>query len=334
MFLKKPKYELCKRARIFLGTKCSSVCPFCYYRNDEKYFHSPSTIRSYIDNVYRLGFVSVDFTGGEPLEYPYLQDLLKISKSYNLETGLVTQYFDVDKLLLIKDVLDDIVVSYHTVIYNKRFMRQHVEDFLHAVYSLFPFVRINITLHSQINLENLFWLLDLIKQLDKKKIQVNIHPFNYWANTQHKVDRHKLLYNLWYQVLHKLLDMNHVEVNVKYVPFCILRDHLHVVNGLYQHLYDIRDWYPDYDCVTYKEIYPNLEDYAINYIHFNKFAYRFYTQACYKCQLLPICEGIQKGTKDLFFVKPINTLGSYVYDPMHFRYNKNYTITHKVRYDE
>jgi MoaA/NifB/PqqE/SkfB family radical SAM enzyme len=80
-------------AHWYVTTRCNSRCKTCSIWCDARYKCKESTIESRIDLLRQLkamGFLSIDFTGGEPLLYPGLPALIRAARKKGIMTWLTT----------------------------------------------------------------------------------------------------------------------------------------------------------------------------------------------------------------------------------------------------
>ncbi|MDP2974013.1 MAG: radical SAM protein [Candidatus Diapherotrites archaeon] len=77
----------------YLTYDCNLKCDFCNVwrqRIERKKLHKISDIESNLDDLKRLGVRIIDFTGGEPLLYPYVIEALHAAKQRGFFTTLAT----------------------------------------------------------------------------------------------------------------------------------------------------------------------------------------------------------------------------------------------------
>lgn len=79
---------------LILTSKCNLKCPFCFYVQDPLRVATGTLnlqrLTKLIEEAKDLDFNEVSFTGGEPLLYPGLCQLIKLSQSLGLKTDLAT----------------------------------------------------------------------------------------------------------------------------------------------------------------------------------------------------------------------------------------------------
>jgi MoaA/NifB/PqqE/SkfB family radical SAM enzyme len=77
----------------YVTTRCNSRCSYCDIWRDVKYKSQESTLSNRINLLYqlkKLGFISIDFTGGEPLLYKGLPKLIQRAHKMGFFTSLTT----------------------------------------------------------------------------------------------------------------------------------------------------------------------------------------------------------------------------------------------------
>lgn len=87
------KNECCEvpfSVNISVTEECPLRCPMCFRPYDEKRELKPETIFGYIDQLSSLGSQYVQFSGGEPLIYPHLSQVILHAKNKKLKTHIST----------------------------------------------------------------------------------------------------------------------------------------------------------------------------------------------------------------------------------------------------
>ncbi len=81
-----------KKIAIYLTNKCNLHCKHCFIEGCPKnnQFLSFSQVKTALKYFYQLGFLRVEFTGGEPYLSPYLIPSLKFAKKIGFHTGIST----------------------------------------------------------------------------------------------------------------------------------------------------------------------------------------------------------------------------------------------------
>jgi MoaA/NifB/PqqE/SkfB family radical SAM enzyme len=86
-----------------LHSKCNAKCEFCYAQNETKVAEKPLTLddwKEVIDQARALGCYTATFSGGEPLIYPHLVDLIEYVKSRGMVSFTSTNGVAVTEKLL------------------------------------------------------------------------------------------------------------------------------------------------------------------------------------------------------------------------------------------
>jgi len=80
-------------AHWYVTTRCNSRCKTCSIWCDVRYKCKESTLDSrfaLLQQLRAMGFLSIDFTGGEPLLYPGLPELIGVARKMGIMTWLTT----------------------------------------------------------------------------------------------------------------------------------------------------------------------------------------------------------------------------------------------------
>lgn len=114
----KPIFDLPEEVMIEIESRCNFNCQFCFNkisfaklnRNIKEF--SFIYIKKILDGISRQGIKRVRFTGGEPLLYPEIIEVIKYAKNKKLEVVLNTNGYFVDKKLAnsIKGFVDDVLI--------------------------------------------------------------------------------------------------------------------------------------------------------------------------------------------------------------------------------
>nr|WP_289063868.1 radical SAM protein [uncultured Anaerostipes sp.] len=75
---------------IAVTERCPLKCPFCFQKYDHYHELSYQMVQKYIDEISSLGTAQVQFSGGEPLVYPYLLESISYAHSKGLYTVIST----------------------------------------------------------------------------------------------------------------------------------------------------------------------------------------------------------------------------------------------------
>ena len=306
---------ICKRGKVDIGTFCNYKCYFCYYKSKLNQTTSLDTIKSRIYRLYELGCRDFDLSGGEPTIRRDFIDIIKYIKALNsdnkvscltngsnpkiikkaFEAGLMEILFSIHSYGDIHDEMTGIKGSYDKII-----------DSYWIAKELGIKCRINSTI-TNINyhlIDNVYF--DLIQIL--KPQQVNFLPINYFENTEESIDYSVILKPIENFIdkftnmqnstkvdnLHKFENWE-CEVNVRYVPFCHLPNHIEYLKGYKQHIYDSGDWN-----ICWYHYTPSTLENLNNMLRENRIRSYNKVDKCLKCKYFNECDGIEPQAKQDF----------------------------------
>jgi len=290
-----------------VGHRCNADCEFCYYRfKKNKKWKDLERLKKEAERFryfYRNGFVY--FTGGEPTIYPDILKLIKYCNEIGLKPTIITNGFTlVDKKNCIKFKnagIDCFLISFFGVkksidkvtgiksTYKKQIK---VLDNLNAL--KIPF-RFNVTLHKH-NIKQIPKIAQIA--IDKGAINVDFLVFNPYFEW-HKiidVDFQERYSNMTKKLIKaiKILEDQNIEVNVRYLPICMLKGYEKNVYNFKQLSYDPYEW--DYNSWgNYFIINPKEKWYKKEAIR--KAVYdgpHVKSEKCKSCSLNSICDGFHK----------------------------------------
>jgi cyclic pyranopterin phosphate synthase len=81
------------KLRVILNQKCQLNCVYCYKEGiftGRNNCLNPEDFKTVIKSARNAGFDEIKFTGGEPLLYSYLLELVKYSKNLNYKEIRIT----------------------------------------------------------------------------------------------------------------------------------------------------------------------------------------------------------------------------------------------------
>lgn len=328
---------LTNRFRVFTGYLCNIDCSFCFYRNKQ-----PKDIKEFIFkqmNIGRkFGMTGVDFSGGEPTILPYWFEILSHTKEIGFKNicSITNGFRYSNKDFLRKSVdfgLNDILFSLHGD-------KPEIHDELTGVHNSFDKIirsmenakelgikyRIN-TVVSKYNYKIMPRLAELINQLNPSNM--NFLPFRIETNAEsHNLTNFTETIKYIKEAI-DVLDKN-IEINVRYVPFCMMKDYEKYVNTYIQRLFDSNEW-SEYLFSKMDNIRDNKELLPVDFESSRlKLELEAMTNTikdvcqkipvCIKCKCKWICEGIWKSYINHFGEDEFNSIeGNDLYDPLYFR---------------
>lgn len=90
MIRKERRYNAPYSVNISVTEKCPLKCPICFREYGKRYELEPRSIYKYIDELALLGTKQVQFSGGEPLVYPYLVEIIAYTHKKGIHTAIST----------------------------------------------------------------------------------------------------------------------------------------------------------------------------------------------------------------------------------------------------
>jgi molybdenum cofactor biosynthesis enzyme MoaA len=81
-------------ARFYITFRCNSLCGYCNVWQDDKFKGyeelTPDRARQILDELYGLGVRYVDFTGGEPVLHPHIDEIVQYAKSLGMAVEITS----------------------------------------------------------------------------------------------------------------------------------------------------------------------------------------------------------------------------------------------------
>jgi MoaA/NifB/PqqE/SkfB family radical SAM enzyme len=318
--------KLCRRFWLFIGTQCKISCSFCYYNKERRYWLALDQLKQISSRFLSVyNFTSVDISGGEPLDYPFLEDLISYLHDLQLQVGIVTNGLNVTRLSKLLDDLDDILVTFHGFSDVYQLTTGKHENFKLVLETInlledyhFPF-RINCVLFGQ-HESYISDVLDFLNEFSYLK-QVNLLPINSWASRKDEIFIRRYIYDYW------SFDNKqyHFELNVRYLPYCLAPLSINV--PMYLHIWDKHDWSPISYTIKNLDVKQKMTDQQFlfqNLLYVNKRLSRshFKFPECKQCKFYYICDGFQQAYKrvSIYLREKIQVQeGEYEYNPLKFR---------------
>lgn len=298
----------CNRARLDTGPFCNYDCEFCYYKDILDIKTPWEVVKQRIDYIHSYGITEIDMSGGESSVSP---DWFKILDYCNERFDSISclshggKFSNMDFLKESKEHgLKEILFSLHGAteevhdkITGRKGSFKRILQGIKNAQELGMIVRTNATIYYQNyhQLENEY--ADLINSI--KPIETNFITLNYWGE-YHNIPFDNVNYTAMTDGIKRCIDklQNGIRINVRYVPYCYMKDYEKYVCDHYQHIYDLPDWN--------KEMYNYIVDTSKTYTEKEKltFAYSeakkqrglFYRKEldCLKCKHFYICDGVEK----------------------------------------
>jgi len=346
--------KITKRAVLYIGYSCNIRCRFCYYRHKIKKNWKNLKFAKAEASVYRKFFdnTRVDITGGEPTVYPKIEKLAQHCKAIGLRPSIITNGIILSKekkvIELQKAGVFDYLISVHGLDEVYDYLVDHKRGFelqKKAVKNLnkhnIPF-RINVTI-TKFNTPQLLDISKYAKEINAKIVNfICFNPFYEWENISGIDFQEK--HSIIAITLRKALDYlkkNKIETNVRYFPFCLLKQYEEHQFNYPQLPYDSHEWdfmswlkrvNPKYQVVSlFKKLILNNKKQMPGEIYSN-FAFAVTAKnyrkkhKCENCSMVGVCDGLTKQYFNRFSdleLKPYD--GNIIKDPTHY-IKKQYKI--------
>ena len=246
-----------KRVKIVTGLKCNIQCVFCYYRDNLK---APNRtfddIRLDLLYAQKHGIQEIDFSGGEPTLHPDLSKLISEAKSLGMrKVSIITngwrladrQYLQTLKVAGLDEVLFSVHgpdSDTHDSITRVSGSFQRISEALTNAAEEGIMIRTN-TVVNGLNYKHLPNIASFV--LLFHPVQVNFITINDWCFAKNLVDTLMVPYSEMSLQLKKACDLlvNRVNtVNVRYIPFCFMKDYERFVCNHKQSVFDPYEWVP------------------------------------------------------------------------------------------
>ena len=301
-----------RRAHVFLGTKCSYHCKFCYgngERNED--FYPLERVKDYIKFLHEYGIEEIEYTGGEPTECSYLPELVEwVSETYGMRQCIITNGSgDNYRELYLKGVTEFLFSLHgynkesHTFITGRydawekinRSMKE-VEGFVDGL------LRINVTICKYNYLfleEQAQYIIDNFPTV----FQVNYLPMNSWENAT-KYEDFSVPYAEYVDRLERAVGIirsnpyRRTRIAIRYIPYCKLPEFLHpYVYDHIHHAFDDYDWNQELDGETihFEYLSKSYGHYMISSILNKRKSLYTKFDVCLLCDKFHICDGVQRN---------------------------------------
>lgn len=176
----------------YLTYKCNSRCVYCDIKDREPVEADPSVVKNILTEFRKLGGKIVILTGGEPLLYPYLREILLHARKLNLKSIITTNgILYLQKWRELRGVVDQLEFSLPTLdpeIYKRERGVELFEKTKEAVV-IAKKIGENPILSVTLTNENIHKLDSLIKWAKSYSIKIILKPeFSFVGNGGLKAD--------------------------------------------------------------------------------------------------------------------------------------------------
>ncbi len=331
---------LTRRGVLWIGLMCNLRCIFCY---DKQFKHKkilkwiPFDAEKGIKPVlskFKFFYKNnhVDIMGGEPTLYPEIFQLLNYCKTIDLDVTIITHALKLSKIETVKKYKDaginDFLISFHGLdkVANNLFGIDKLDITKYQLKALenlaecnIPF-RFNVIL-TKYNLEQLAKIAEICLQFGGSVINfINFNPYFEWSkisNIPFQVKVTEVASRL--KDIIKFCNTNGLEINVRYVPFCVMKGYEAHIYTDYQLPYDVHEW--DFNSWYDENEKPQMSEewyYSYSKKQLKKHGY-IQGKSCSECALRNICSGFHSQYVNRWGwdeAKPYE--GSLVTNPKHF----------------
>jgi MoaA/NifB/PqqE/SkfB family radical SAM enzyme len=326
------------RARLFTGYRCNIDCKFCFYRGLEP-IDIKEEIYKQIELGKKLGIQDWDISGGEPTILPYWFEVLdSLVENGFRKIAVITNGYKISTKNFLKQSVEH---GLNEVLFSLHGPNNEIHDGMTGIKGSFMKVMrgidkakeldILLRVNTVVTKDNYKLLPDIAKGIN----MFNPHSFNFLPfRIENTAQPEGNVVNLPESIKYikeaiDILDKN-IIINVRYVPFCLMRGYEKYVSMYIQRAFDSFDW-TEYvirilDCIRRKTEIPlpktwkdrfELEMESVYETIKDICGYRF---SCLKCRCFPICEGIWKNNNKIFGSEEYNPIqGELIKDILYFR---------------
>lgn len=299
--------DLARRAHVFIGTKCSYRCVFCYgntKRSED--FYNYDDIVSYMDFLRDYGMTDIEITGGEPTEFSEIYKLVKnASDMFDNITIISNGSASVDMYKRLSEYVNEFLFSLHgydekshMTITRNRESWKNIHNAIKACSE--RIIRINTTI-CRYNYNNLLEHARHVISLEIPNIRaVNYLPMNSWDDAL-TIHDYSVPYFWYYETLSDAVlefenNTPNIELSIRYIPFCAVKKNIKkYVKTHIHHAIDHYDWAQELDGKTphLELLDKNRNESIVNSIlQKRKILYSKFT-SCSVCKDRDLCDGFQ-----------------------------------------
>jgi len=254
---------LCRRGVLWIGQTCNLRCHFCYFLDKIADAHHPEHAFMSLDKIKQMcrtlvdvyGNNSVDIQGGEPTIYRDIVPLIQYCNEIGLKPTLITNGFslaNMDKCRQLKDAgVYDFLISVHGLAdhYDRIVRVPGAASRLQRAIANLSELGVPFRFNTVLCQEALPDLMDIARlAVGRGARAVNFIAFNPFidqSGSKRSIENVPRYADVVEHLLPALdhLDANHVEVNVRYLPFCLFPERYRkFVQNFQQIVYDLHEW--------------------------------------------------------------------------------------------
>ena len=320
------KRELTRRGVLYVGLACDIDCAFCYYKHVKKKKFCPlKDLKKECNRFKRFyGDTHLDITGGEPTIYPHIIQLVEHCRALDLKPTIIThgQRLSAELIKNLKEAgIEDFLISCHGTekehdyVVNKvggyKAMRAGIMNVVNAGISF----RTN-TVVTKINYKILPSLANEFLEPKPKVVNfIMFNPFQEWISLPEQDFQVRYSEAVPYLLdAVNILSSQCIEVNVRYMPFCLFSGFEKYVMNFPQLPFDKWEW----DFKPWHML-DGEYDYLFYALKENSIRYK-QGPSCKKCSLSLICSGLPKQYSQAFGWDELQLRdGMIVRDPIYFK---------------
>jgi len=253
---------LSRRGVMWLGQTCNLRCYFCYFIDKIKNAHHPEHAFMSFEKAKELclkvrevyGNTAIDIQGGEPSICPYIYDLIRYCNGIGLKPTLITNALWYDKPKNVEKLASagvfDLLISIHGIgeTYDRivgvpggSARQMKALELLQA--AGVPF-RFNTTLCRE-TLPELRLIAETAVRFGARSVNyIAFNPFVDQSSRrpEDQIPRYSDQARMLMPVI-DYLDANEIEVNIRYMPFCVFPEpYRKFVQNFQQIIYDLHEW--------------------------------------------------------------------------------------------
>lgn len=288
--------------------KCAARCLHCYWLPTDSFYSVDSweTHKAEVMKAVAAGCDSIEVTGGEPMQSPWIVDLVKLCVDNNLSTRIITTLICPEKTLdaVLEAGVDDWLISMHgakhsthdAILRVPRARELEVRRLAKIAKRMDYCVNYTIIQQNQTEmLEWAEWLLNSGHRLPKVANWILFNVFGDWMRSPEWIENGKANIadlKVVGPILDEAIDLLEgagVGVNLRYFPMCAIaeRHRKNVCNDL-QVPFDAGEWLNGFaQLKTVEDVY---QKYALPLSRRNELQ----TEPCASCGIKSICGGANK----------------------------------------
>lgn len=254
----------CKRASIWIGQTCNIRCKFCYYvdiiadKDDPEHDFLPidklkTICKTLVD---KYGNNAVDIEGGEPTIYKDIFEMMDYCNEIGLKPTLITNAVALSQKDFCKKFKDhgvyDFLVSVHALgdVYDEIVRLPGASKRQQQALENMQELGIPFRFNTVLTTEVLPQLMDVAKLAVKTGARavnfIAYNPFNDQKTDGKRNEENIPKYKEVKECLTPVIDYleeNEIEVNLRYLPFCVYEDrHKKNIQDFQQRNWDLHEW--------------------------------------------------------------------------------------------